>query len=1420
MRLPKLATVFLVAAYVTVPGVMAQQQQTRTPIIPPDKDYNDSDPDMPAFVAGKRHLDMKTYLRLRGEHIAKLRGLPYPTPYDPRARALGLMEQQMRSTMPQIMINNTSWTELGPSPIPNGQTNGASVPVSGRVTAIAVHPSNPDIAYVGTAGGGLYRTLNGGASWTELFDQAQTLAIGAIVIDPLNTTTVFVGTGESNQSIDSYWGVGLYVIRNAETTPALSGPFSTRTNGGNGIALYGNAVSAMFMDPTNDNILWIATASGNSADGGQGGVYNPASVGLYYCNNAQAATPTFALVTNLNVGNITDIVAEPGAPGNLLIGLNASSYNSGIYRSTNGGSGTASTWTRTLALNPMNIRLAINKTGSAVTVYAVTEESSGHLRQSTDGGQSWPTNLPAPDGFCGKQCWYDLCVAVDRNNANTVYLGGSAPGAPAAILKKSTDGGATFSNIDLLLHADAHAIAIAPSNSSIIYFGCDGGIWRTNNAGGNWSSINTAGFNATQFQSIAVHPSDANFSIGGTQDNGTPWYQSGGTWTRADWGDGGYALIDQNAPDITNVTMYHTYFNTNDPSGPQIGYAKVTTTANAHDAGWAFYGCGGTANGMNCTDQVLFYAPMALGPGNPNTLYFGTTRLWRSTDAGVTMSTASQAPLGPGYRLSTIAISPQNDNVRIVGTEIGQVWATTTGSTTLTNVTAAGFPQRYVGRVTIDPNNSNTAYVAFAGYGLNSGTSVWRTTNLAGGAGTWTPDGGSGLNRLPDVPVNALVVDPANSNYLYAGTDIGVYRSTNAGTDWFPFSNGLPRVAVFDMAIQNSNRILRIATHGRGFWEISIGCYISCPANITQNTDPNVCYAVVNYPPPTVQGSCGTVTCSPAAGSQFPKGVTTVTCNTGVGLSCSFTVTVIDAQPPSISCPANIYLESDATCNGLTVNYPPPTVSDNCPGVTWSCVPPSGYYFPAGHPIQVTPVTCTATDASANTAACGFTVTIEQRPIITLASSAAVFGFGCKLSTPQTKSILITNTGGHYAGGVLAWTASTSAAEITLVNPTGVENQALQITVDPTGLAYGTYTRSITITGKNSVSNSPACNSPQIIAVTIQIEPPLPVTQTLAVGSSWTQFTNSVGQPIADIRSNGGPIPSFTVSMTPCTYPNGMTRLRYIKRYYNFTSSVRPLNIDMRLYYNGAEAAGVPQPNLLQIYQQPVYAGAWTSWGGTSNSFLNQVVATGVTSVDGTFAEATIWTPKPAQFDLLSATWDAKNRSVLVRWATPLQADEEGFQVERTLNEANGPWERIGAVPADASGSYRFNDSPDADGKYFYRIFVLEQDGSAYESATVSVNAFAAPAEFSLDQNYPNPFNPSTVITYRIPSASRIVLKVFDVHMRLVATLVDEEKGAGQYDVAFDAKNLPSGAYMYQLEALGQSGARLYAQMRKMTLLK
>ncbi len=784
-----------------------------------------NEPDIPDFARFK--VDKEAFMQQRAENIAMLRGINKDEPVSPQLRveAIDLLEQQ-EAQRGENGVGGGNWTEIGPNPIPNGQVvAGSQLPVSGRTIAIAVHPTNSDIVYVGTAQGGLYRSTNGGTNWTPLLDNAASLAIGAIAIAPSQPDTIYVGTGESNFSQDSFFGVGVYRIDNASTAnPIITGPLNDDPTD---IDIFtGRSIGEIVVHPTDPATVFVASTSGFGSLIGTSNNVLP-SRGIYRSTNATAADPTFTKLTglaaNLNA-SVRDIEIDPLNPNVLVANVIAGAGAGGIYTSANALSASP-TFAQTSIFNSASTNELTAEFGVQHTVgnpqptfYAATGNLGGRVLISTDGGTTWTQQID--NNFCTPQCFYDIAIDVDPNNAANVYIGG----APALAFGRSINSGLAFTanaQTSLGLHADSHAIAVAPSNPSIVYFGSDGGIYKTTDVSATpitWTSLNNSSFRATQFMGLAVHPVNANFTIGGTQDNGTNFYQPAATWFRADFGDGGYSVIDQNATDTTNVRMYHTYFNQTNA----MGYARVTSSSSATEGNWNGFGCGFggfTANGMTCAaTAILFYAPMEQGPGSPfNTLYFGSDVLYRSADGGTTMAKVSQEPLQSGIPISAIGIAPQNDNVRIVGQTNGNLFGTATGATTLINLDPANnIPALPVVRAVVDPNNVDVAYIGLAVFGANS---LYKTTNLSSASPSWTAVAGTGGNILPQVPVNGIVVDPQNSNRIYAGTDIGVYSSTDGGANWIPYGTGLPRVAVFDMTL-TSERLLRIATHGRGLWQI------------------------------------------------------------------------------------------------------------------------------------------------------------------------------------------------------------------------------------------------------------------------------------------------------------------------------------------------------------------------------------------------------------------------------------------------------------------------------------------------------------------------------------------------------------------------------------------------------------------------
>ncbi|HYW72143.1 MAG TPA: DUF4214 domain-containing protein [Pyrinomonadaceae bacterium] len=963
--------------------VKVEQEPRSTGDVLADDDEDGTDADLGKWASRR---DRDEYLRERDEYIARRRGIEPGRPFDPsmRGRAIEQMERQEKNSKLESIINGGItpaaggvWNPIGPLTLPNG-VGSSSGPTSGRVTAIAVDPTNPQKIYLGTAQGGVWRSTDAGATWVSIFDNAQTMSIGALAVAPSSPSTLYVGTGEYNSCGDCFFGVGLYRIDNADTAATLVGPINPQVTSGNltYFAFNGRGITKILVHPTDAATIWVSTARGIGGIGANalGSLPTIAPRGVFRSSNATSGSPSFTKLTvntdssadgSPGTGNadVADMAMEPGVPDNILVAvIGLTSGLGGIYRTTNATAASPVFTQRFTALTTgERINLAINKTGSAVTVYAATSETpsasgscttsatSGALHKSTDAGVNWGAALAAGAGFCGGQCFYDMPIAVDPNDANHVYIGGStAPTQTSCggIVKQATDGAAassSFAQDSSGLHADNHALVFDGAGN--IYCGNDGGIWKRSasaTAGTAWTNLNSSPLNTLQFQSIAVHPTDQFLMIGGTQDNGTEAQQtSSGNWIRAESGDGGFSLIDQSATDTTNVTMYHTFYNDN----TQIGFDRIFKTAcigtgnvlfNSWPARGEFGGnvdptpvpCDGNTplyqhNGLVLTSNILFYAPMALGPGSPNTVYFGADRLYRSNDRGDTMTVASQNPLTtPVSPISSIAIWKGGDNVRVVGTQNGQVWATSTGSSTLVNITppipanpTGSTTNKFIGRAMVDPNNKNIAYVTLSYY-APAGQGVWKITNLNAAAGSspaaavWQASG----NGIPSVPINAFAIDPVNSNNLYAGTDIGVYFSNDAGATWSPFGSALPKVAVFDLQIQPTSRILRAATHGRGVWETAL---VSPAASTIQFSS-----ASTSVPEPASGASSwadAQVTITRSGDTSFPASVNYATSDSSGSNPCTTTNGNASSRCDYIATSGTLNFAANETSKTITI---------------------------------------------------------------------------------------------------------------------------------------------------------------------------------------------------------------------------------------------------------------------------------------------------------------------------------------------------------------------------------------------------------------------------------------------------------------------------------------------------------------------
>ncbi len=732
----------------------------------------------------------------------------YPHGYVPtqaHQRALKQLEQKRakedatRALLPlSALAAIPSWTFVGPQPINTPYTDPI---VSGRVSALATDPGDVNTVYLGGAQGGVWKTTNGGNSWTPLTDTQASTAIGSIALDPSNSSTIYVGTGEENFSTDSYFGAGILKSTDGGTTwTQFCGPFCGPV-GQDGFYGGGARIGGLAVHPTNGQILLAAVALLN-----KDGIYRSTDGGN-----------TWTQVISGNPGN--SVIFDP-TNGNIAyasLGNSFSGGTEGVFKSTDSGK----TWaalngTGANVLNLINagrVVLAMAPSTSTTLYAGIANAVTGDLLgffKTNDGGTNWTQLTSTPD-YCTPQCSYDNVIAVQPSNPNVVFAGG----AFETTLVRSLDGGTTWTTLQSaassgFLHADMHALAFFP-NGNTLYLGNDGGAYVTTQITAStpsFTALNST-LGITQFYpGLSINPTNAAIAIGGSQDNGTVIYSGALTWNDVVCGDGGYTAIDF----ITPATLY----------AACEKFHIFKSTSNGAFGSWTL-----ALNGINTGDRVDFIPPLVMDPSNSQTLYFGTHRVYQTLN-GASSWTAISPDLTGGDSffgvLSTIAVAPNNSNTVYVGTMDNRVQVTTNArsgaSATWTNV-SAGLPPRVVTHIAVDFTTSTTAYATFSGFTgfADSLGHVFKTTN---GGSTWTDIS----SDLPNTPVNFLVIDPDAPSTLFAATDVGVFYTTTSGTSWTSMVTGLPQVAVLGLTLHNPSRTLRASTHGRGAWDINIANFV------------------------------------------------------------------------------------------------------------------------------------------------------------------------------------------------------------------------------------------------------------------------------------------------------------------------------------------------------------------------------------------------------------------------------------------------------------------------------------------------------------------------------------------------------------------------------------------------------------------
>ncbi len=701
----------------------------------------------------------------------------YPgTSIPPRARleAFHQLESMKKSAKAREAdaISATRWTYIGP----RGVAYSGFLFANGRVGALAVDPrsvgDNRDIVYVGGTDGGVWKTTDSGATWTALTDDQPTLSIGSLAIDPTAPTTVYAGTGDPN----SYPGVG--ILKSADggqTWSHIPGPFS------------GAFIPSLAIHPVNTRILLAGSPSL--------GVFRSTDAGQTWANVVPAGVFAVAF-------NSTGSQAYAAASGNTS-GTPPAFYKStdgGItWRTSNGSGVTALPGGPVNNVTPLLVRMAVAPSDFNTVYLGIAGGANLFgLYKTTDGGQSWNALSRIPD-YCTPQCTYSNRLSVHPSNPNIVFAGGIQ-------LYRSLDGGTTWTHVGVdnfasngqTYHVDQQAMDWTP-NGARFYFGNDGGVWSSSSAAQPRIELTNLNGTLTLTQycpGLAIHPTDINQAIGGTQDNGTERY-SGDPMT--EWvacGDGGWAVYD--------------------PTNPLTVFAACTKAQvlKSTDGGttWA-------PTGQNIGGNAAFIAPLAIDPTNPQRVYFGTDAIYQTTNSGGTWS-AITAPIAAGGPFTGLMVSPVDSTTVIAGTAIGKVFITTNaaaGSGSTWNDRTGSLPGRAITQVITDPLSATTFYALFSGFNSFTPSTPGHVFKSEGG-GAWRDISGN----LPDIPANDLAVDPDIPGTMYLGTDIGVFITTNGGTSWSALGTGFPNVAVMGLKLHRQSRTLRAATYGRGLWDLSV----------------------------------------------------------------------------------------------------------------------------------------------------------------------------------------------------------------------------------------------------------------------------------------------------------------------------------------------------------------------------------------------------------------------------------------------------------------------------------------------------------------------------------------------------------------------------------------------------------------------
>ncbi len=667
------------------------------------------------------------------------------------------------------------------------------------LTAVGI-PGDPNIYYFGATGGGVWKSTDGATTWTSVFDKQGTSSIGSVAVSESDPNTIYVGTGEACIRGNISHGDGVYKSVDGGKTWKNVGLRDTR------------AIGKVIVNPKNPDIVFVAALGHPFGPNTERGIFRTSDGGKNWER---------VLFKDENTGGI-DIAFDPHNANILFASLwqarrmpwhlSSGGPGSGLYRSNDGGTTWKQLQEHGLPKGPYG-RIGVAVAANSERAYALIEAKEGGLYRSDDGGETW--QLVNGNHSFTQRAWYYMHVIADPQDPNTAYI-------LNVDFYRSTDGGRTFNKVKVP-HGDNHGLWIDPKNPRRMIASNDGGATVTLDGGKTWTLQENQP--TAQFYHVTTDTRTPYYVYGAQQDNSTIAIASRsdeGAISRADWysvggGEAGYIAPYPPDPNIVYAGDYEGNLTRFDKRTGQIrNIAVLPELSDGHGA-------------ANLEHRFQWTAPILISPHDPNTLYYGGERVFKTTDGGVhweaispdlTRNDKSKQQASGGTitiddtgteyydTVFAAAESPITKGLIWVGTDDGLVHITRDGGKSWTNVTPKDFPEwSRVSQIDASLHDDGTAYLAVDRHQLDDLRPYVYKTNDYGK--TWMKI----TKGIPDVTfVRAVREDPKKQGLLYAGTETGVCVSFNDGADWRPLHLNLPTTPIHDLVVKNDDLVL--ATHG------------------------------------------------------------------------------------------------------------------------------------------------------------------------------------------------------------------------------------------------------------------------------------------------------------------------------------------------------------------------------------------------------------------------------------------------------------------------------------------------------------------------------------------------------------------------------------------------------------------------------